>query len=359
MKNYYEILGVARDAAPDAIRKAYRKLAVKHHPDKNPGDKKAEERFKELAAAYAVLSDPEKRREYDDVLSGRTKPQAPEWSGEWPGYAAGPPGWSVDDILSQFGDLFGGFGQTLHRRRGRKRPGQDIETRLDVDFRTAALGGKVQVTIDGEITCPRCGGQGAEGGGATCPTCGGSGRSTRQARESESLYTITEPCPACGGSGVTPGRECPECRGSGSVRKTRRVAITIPEGIEDGTTLRLQGLGGAGIGGAPAGDLLVQVHVLPDPVFRRAGNDVVSDVEVPVTTAVLGGKMPLRTLRGSVRLTVPPGSSSGTQLRLKGQGIRGGDHIARVMVRVPAQPSPRERELYEELARLVEGEVPQ
>jgi len=355
MKNYYELLGVPQEASADEIRKAYRKLALKHHPDKNPGDKQAEERFKELAAAYAVLSDSEKRREYDAVLAGRGRPHAPEWSGEWPGFEGGPARWSVDDILRQFGDLFGGFGESLHRRRGRQRPGPDIETRLDVDFRTAALGGKVHVAIEGDVTCSRCDGQGTTGSGSDCPSCGGSGRATRRGREAGGLFTITQPCPACGGRGVTPGPECPECRGSGSVHATRRVAITIPAGVADGTTLRLVGLGGAGTSGGQPGDLLVHVHVLPDPEFRRDGDDVLSDVDVPVAMAVLGGKVPVRTLRGSVRLTVPPGSSSGTQLRMKGQGIRGGDHIARVMVRVPARLTARERQLYEELARLAEA----
>jgi molecular chaperone DnaJ len=258
----------------------------------------------------------------------------------------------MDEILSRFGGIFGGeFGESLHRSRRAGRPGYDVETELEIDFRTAALGGKVPVTLTGEVACTRCGGRGADGNGATCPTCRGSGRATRQARDKGRFFTVTSPCPTCGGTGIDPGRRCTECGGHGSIEKTRTVTITIPEGTEQETVLRLKGLGGAGNGGAPSGDLHVRVAVRPDPEFRREGNDVHSDVEVPVTTAALGGKVSMRTLRGEVRLTVPCGSSSGRMLRLKKQGIRGGDHVARVMVTVPRNPSARQRELFEELAK--------
>jgi len=352
MKNYYEILGVPHKSTEDQLKKAYRGLALKHHPDRNPGDRGAEERFKELSAAYEVLSNPDKRRKYDAALAaGATGPESEQSFG--PG--AGAESWAMDDILSRFGDIFGGeFGERLHRSRRAGRPGYDVETKLKIDFRAAALGAKVPVTMTGEVTCTRCRGRGAEGDDATCPTCRGSGRATRQAREKGRFFTVTSPCPTCGGTGIDPAHRCPECGGNGSVEKTRTVAITIPEGTEDGTVLRLKSLGGAGSGGAPPGDLHVRVVIRPDIEFRRDGDDIHSDVEVPVTTAALGGKVSLRTLRGTVRLSIPVGSSSGKMLRLGKQGIRGGDHVARVMVTVPSNPSARQKELFEELARAEE-----
>jgi molecular chaperone DnaJ len=348
MKNYYEILGVPQTAAEEQIKKAYRKLALKYHPDRNPGDKKAEEKFKELTEAYQVISNAEKRRQYDAALAGGAAREFEEsyHSG------SGMQGMSIEDLLRQFGDIFeGDFGESLHRSRRGGRPGYDVETELEIDLRTAALGGKVPVTMAGPVACPACGGRGTQGGDATCPTCGGSGRVTRQARKERRFYTVTNPCSTCGGTGVAPGSRCPECGGSGTVEKTRTITIAIPEGTEDATVLRLKGLGGAGSGGAPSGDLHVRVRVRPDAEFRREGNDIHSDVEVPVTTAVLGGKAPVRTLRGKVLLTIPPGSSSGTMLRLRQQGVGGGDHVARIMVKVPRNPTARQKELFEELAK--------
>ena len=356
MRSPYEILGVPSSATPEEIKKAFRILALKYHPDRNPGDKKAEEKFKELAAAYEILSNPERRREYDDTVAGR----APFGAGARGPFGAGRSAngepdvesMSIDEILRRFGGIFGGeFGETIHRSRGAARPGYDAEVELDVDFRTAALGGKVSVSLSGAVPCPRCGGHGAIGDHPECATCGGSGRITAQSRDKGQFFTVTRPCSACRGTGVDLSKECPECSGEGTVVQTRTLNISVPEGTKDGATLRLGGLGGAGTGGGPPGDLLVHVRVRPDPIFRREGNDVHSDISVPLVTAALGGKAPMLTLRGRVNLTVPPGTSSGAQLKLRGQGIRGGDHVARVMVTVPASLTPKQRELFEELGK--------
>jgi len=356
MKNHYETLGVESSATPEEIKKAFRSLALKFHPDRNPGDKKAEEKFKELAGAYEILSDPRKRREYDDALAGHAPSGAgagePFGHGGPAPFASGVESMSIDEILRHFGDIFGGeFGARIHRSRGAARPGQDAEVELEVDFRMAALGGKMSASLTGAVPCPRCGGRGAIGDHPECPTCQGSGRVTAQSRDKGQFFTVTRPCSTCHGTGVDPSKECSECHGEGAVGRTRTLNITIPEGTEDGVILRLQGLGGAGTGGGPPGDLLAHVHVRPDPIFHREGKDVHSEVPVPMTTAALGGKVPMPVLRGRVNLTIPPGTSSGAHLKLRGQGIRGGDHIARVMVAVPGNLTPRQRELLEELGK--------
>lgn len=347
MRELYEILGVPRDSDAEQIKKAYRRLAVQHHPDKNPGNAEAEERFKELSHAYSILSDAQKRREYDAAMAGgRTWEEAQAATGQK------EPEWSVEDFLRQFGEIFGSnFGPGFHQSRSAVQPGWDVETSLEIDFRTAALGGKVHVSVQADSACADCGGRGSRGPTSGCRSCGGSGRATQQAERAGQLFSVTRPCPACEGTGLAPGERCPGCRGRGTKQRVRQLSVTIPEGTADDSTLRLNGLGEAGQGGGAPGDLLVKVRVRPDPHFRREGNHIHSEVSIPVTMAVLGGQVSVPTLRGNVKLKIPGGTSSGKRLRLKGQGVKGADQTVQVRVIVPKRLSARERELYEELAR--------
>lgn len=360
MNDLYKVLGVGKTATLAEIKKAFRTLALKYHPDRNPGDATAEEKFKALAGAWKILSDPESRRRYDaertagaDTASGRRPRRGARPRGATSFAADDDDAMSVDEILRRFGGIFeGGFGEQVHRARGAARPGRDVEVELELAFGTAALGGAVSVSLAGAVTCPACDGRGATGDIAPCPACQGSGHTTVQSRDKGRFFTETRPCPTCHGNGFEPATACAECHGDGTVDRTRTLKIKVPEGSADGSVLRLAGLGEAGRGGGPPGDLLARLRVAPDPVYRREGNDILAECAVPMVTAALGGKVPVPTLHGRVNLAIPPGTSSGTRLKLRGRGIRGGDHIVRVMVAVPATLTPRQRELMIELQKI-------
>jgi len=347
-RDFYEVLGVARDAPRDEIKKAYRRLALEHHPDKNPGNKEAEERFKEAAAAYEVLSDADRRAEYDQ--RGRAafdKAHGAEFE------------FSVDDILGRHADLFETlFGRAYHDPGPQVARGHDVQATLEVDLRTAALGGKVELALEGERACPACRGTGSKGTARSCPTCHGRGRVTRRSGERGQFFSMTTPCSACGGSGMDPAAACPDCRGTGVGRGSRSVQVTVPEGATNGSTLRLKGLGAPGVRGGPAGDLFLRLRVRRDPSFRREGDNVHSDIDVPAYTAVLGGSADVRTLRGVSSMQIPPGVSTGSVLRLRGQGIRSGDHLVHVRITVPEKPTEEETEHYRRLRELSEGASP-
>ena len=348
-RDYYEILGVARDAPPDAIKKAFRRLALKHHPDRNRGDKGAEERFKEAARAYEVLSDPAKRAKYDQFGEGLGAGAAGAGSSEPGGGVA----FDLDDFFGRHGDLFSDlFGGSFHRARPRRRRGDDVEASLEVDFRTAALGGAVDFTIEGAQRCKACDGRGARGDPKPCASCGGSGRRSRAQPGRRDFFTVTTACAACGGTGVDPTSACTECRGAGVVAASREVKVTVPAGSDDGSLLRLAGLGGAGVEDGPPGDLLVKLRVTADPALRREGDVVHSDVRVPAPIAVTGGKAEAATLRGRAVVTIPPGTRAGAVLRLRQQGIRGADHLVHVVITVPERPTDEELDLWRRLAAL-------
>ncbi len=340
MKDYYEILGVPKDATLDQIKKAYRRLALKYHPDKNRGDPEAEKKFKEISEAYEVLSDPEKRAAYDQ----RGQEGVREMGFE--GFR------TTDEIFSHFPDIFEGlFGDRFWQRQRGPRRGRDLRLRMDITLQEAAFGGTRDLRISGPAACERCGGTGSVGRRrpGPCKRCGGSGHISEQGRRFGGFFSISTPCPECGGTGKAVGDPCPKCRGTGVVERERVISVKIPAGIEEGAVLRLAGQGEPGSLGGPPGDLFVEVHLAPDPRFERRGRDLWTEVEVPFKIAALGGKISVPTLKGTAEVTVPPGTSSGQVLRLRGQGLPGkggvrGDLMVRVLVTVPRHLSEKQKE---------------
>ena len=346
-QDYYEILGVDRSADLATIKKAYRKAALRDHPDKNPGDKEAEERFKRAAEAYAVLSDAEKRRIYDQF--GRAG-------------LGGQPGFQGfdQDIFGDFSDILGdlfGLGSIFGgaRRRGRAGAGRDLRYDLEIEFEEAIRGLETKIRVPRQETCGDCGGRGAnEGGIETCSACGGRGQVAFQ----QGFFTIARPCNSCGGNGRRITDPCRACEGSGRVQREKTLGIRIPAGVDDGTRIRMAGEGEGGTGGGPPGDLYVVLHVRPHEVFSRQGRDLHCELAISYSRAALGGKAEVPTLDGSQPLDIPAGTQGGTTFRLRGLGAPAinsgarGDQYVTVLVRTPTRLSSEQRELLEKLAEL-------
>lgn len=348
-KDYYHALGVPKNASQAEIKKAYRKLAQKHHPDANPGSQQAEDRFKEISAAYDVLGDEDKRKLYDQVremgASGYGGP------GGFPG-GAGPFGGGVRYEQVDFDDLFGGlFGGRGARARRQPARGADLETEVRVSFDDAMSGITVPVRIQGPAPCGTCHGSGAEPGTrpVTCPECGGSG----QVSVNQGLFSMARPCPRCHGSGRIVERPCSTCRGSGSVRATRKFSVKVPAGVRDGARIRLAGRGEPGPAGSAPGDLYVRVNVAPHALFGRKGNDLTLELPLTYAEAALGANVRVPTLNGAVTLKVPGGTQHGRTFRVRGKGApkRGGhgDLLVTVKVEVPAKLSREEKQLLKQL----------
>jgi molecular chaperone DnaJ len=342
----YDVLGVPKTATDDEVKKAYRKLARESHPDANQGDTAAEERFKEIQGAYDLLSDPEKRKQFDTFGANGAR-------GPGPG-GPGPGGFTYEnvdlsDLLGQFGGIFGRGGG----RRARPQPerGADLESRVRLSFEDALVGAQVRVPVEIDAPCHTCHGTGAEPGTApiTCPQCGGSGTVS----DSHGLFALSQPCPRCRGNGVIVEKPCTTCRGSGHERVTRRYAVKIPAGAKDGTRVRLKGKGEPGANGGPAGDLFVVASVDPSPLYERRDADLILEVPLTYPEATLGATVEIPTPEGPVNLKVPAGTESGKLLRVKGRGaprLKGGgkgDLLARIKVTVPQKLTKAEKEALE------------
>ncbi len=341
-ESHYETLGVAKNASADELKKAYRKLARQYHPDKNPGDAAAEARFKEVQGAYDVLSDPEKRQQYDTFGSANGR--------------SGPGPTNVDFGDFDLGDIFGGlFGGGRGRGRGqaqqRGQRGSDVEVEVRISFEDSLKGLQTTVPVTLELACHTCHGTGASPGTAPkrCPQCEGTG----VVATSQGLFALQQPCPTCRGNGTIVDTPCETCHGSGRERRTKRYTVRIPPGVKDGTKIRLKGKGEAGWGGAPAGDLFVVTRVDPSKLYERRGDDLVLDVPVTFGEAAMGATVEIPTPEGRVSLKVPAGSQDGKMLRVKGRGsprLNGngqGDLLARLRVSIPSKLSKAEREALE------------
>lgn len=354
-RDYYEVLGVPRDAGDAAIKKAYRQQALKHHPDRNPGDKTAEEKFKEAAEAYAVLADPDKRARYDRFGHAGVGGSAGEpFSGFNPDVFAG-----FEDVLGNIfgfsmGDLFGG-GAGRGRQRGGARRGADLRYDLEIDLLEAAHGTEKEVRIPRLDACAECKGSGSRGGGrTTCPQCGGRGQILRQ----QGFFTLSQTCSTCRGTGEVVRDPCPDCHGEGRRRATHHIKVRVPPGVDTGVRLRISGEGEGGLRGGRPGDLYVVIGVREHPDFRREGSHLLTAAAITVSQAVLGGEIEIPTLEGSARLTIPPGTQSGTTFLVRGKGLpsldggpRGDLHVG-VSVSIPARLTRRQRELFESLRQL-------
>ncbi len=358
-KDYYKVLGVSEKASEDELRRAYRKLAKQHHPDAHPG---SEERFKEISAAYDVLSDPEKRKEYDElrrlgpIAAGGPFGPGGTTAGR-PGGGAGGFSFSTDDLGNLFGDLFGRFrggagGAGGATTASRARRGADLEAELHLSFAEAIHGVTTAVNVTSDATCATCHGSGAAPGtsATVCPRCSGRG----MLDDDQGFFSFSRPCPNCGGRGMVVETPCPTCQGTGTERRPRQIKVRIPAGVDNDQRIRLKGRGTPGPGGGPPGDLYVTVKVAPHPIFGRRGRDLTVTVPVTFFEAALGAEIKVPTLDDPVTLKVPPGTRSGKTFRVRKRGVPGangtGDLLVTVEVAVPARLSPAEREAVEALA---------
>jgi molecular chaperone DnaJ len=346
-RDFYEVLGVKKSATQDEIRKAYRKLARQNHPDANPNDPAAEDRFKEISTAYEILSDPEKRKQYD---------QGPSAFFGGGGRGFDPRGFQgaqgFGDFADLFGNLFGGgFGR---QKQAQSQKGRDLSVAVTVSFDDAMKGVTTKISVPKSVQCHTCGGSGAAPGTkpVTCPECKGRGVSS----QNQGFFAISQPCPRCGGDGTVVERPCPTCSGRGVTEALKKYTVPLPAGVKDGTKIRLKGKGEPGLRGGPPGDLYVVARVEESRVFQRRGVDLIVDVPVTMTEAALGATVPVPTPDGRVALKVPAGVRDGTMLRIPGKGspklgeAGSGDLLARISVQTPHDLTDEERALLEEFA---------
>ena len=346
-RDYYDVLGLNRDASDEDIKKAYRKLAMKYHPDRNPDSKEAEEKFKEGKEAYEILSDADKRRAYDAYGHAGVNPQM--------GGGGGPEGFGgfAEAFGDIFGDIFGGGGG---RGRSNVYRGADLRYNLEVTLEQAARGTELKIRIPTMESCEACGGSGAKPGTQpkTCSTCAGQGA----VRMSQGFFSVQQTCPTCHGSGKMIASPCGSCHGAGRVKKHKTLAVKIPAGVDEGDRIRLSGEGEGGVNGGPSGDLYVVIHLKEHTVFARDGNDLHCEMPVSFTLAALGGEIEIPTLDGQAKVKIPAETQSGQTMRLRGKGIKGvrathpGDLLCRIVVETPVRLTERQKELLRELEEI-------
>ena len=364
-RDYYEVLGLSKGASDDEIKKAYRKLAKKYHPDMNPGDKTAEAKFKEVNEAYSVLSDKDKRAKYDQFGHAGVDPNFGAGGGGFGGFDMGDV--DLGDLFGSFfgGGFGGGFGS--QQRTNAPQRGESLRASLTISFEEAAFGCQKEIELNRTEQCQECRGSGCAAGttAETCPDCRGTGTVRVQQRMGSMAFSSSAPCSRCRGTGRIIHTPCKSCGGTGSVRRSSRISVTIPAGIDDGQAVSLRGQGNAGKNGGPAGDLIVRIRVRPSAQFRRDGTTVLYEQPVSFVQAALGAELEIPTIDGKVKYTLPAGTQSGTTFRLRGKGIpelrgRGrGDQYVTVRVQVPTSLNGEQREALHAFAAAMGEEVPE
>lgn len=350
-RDYYEVLGLKKGATDDQIKSAFRKLAMQYHPDKNQGDKEAEEKFKELNEAYSILSDPDQKNKYDRFGHAGVDPNAGFGGGAYGGFEGGFGGF--EDLFNMFGGGFGGFSQT--RRNGPRR-GADIQRHMTISFEEAAFGTKKEIRLTKDVACSECEGSGAAKGTSkkTCPTCGGSGQVRTVQSTPLGQFQSVHPCDECGGSGEVIESPCPKCSGSGKVRKTVTLSVDIPAGVDNDSVIPLRGQGQPGTNGGPPGDLYIVLSVSPHKLFKRKGDDLWLEMPITFTQAALGDSITVPALSEKISYKVPAGTQPGTTFRIKGKGVRNvrsgrpGDLYVQVNLEVPTKLTAEQKEKIKE-----------
>ncbi|MBE6045401.1 MAG: molecular chaperone DnaJ [Clostridiales bacterium] len=362
-RDYYEVLGLQKGASDDEIKKAFRKLAMKYHPDKNPGDKEAEEKFKEINEAYAVLSDPEQKSKYDRYGHAGVDPNS--FAGGFEGFGG------FEDIFNMFGGAFGGGGfggfggfGGQQRSRSAARKGSDIQKSMTITFEEAAFGANKKIRLTKMVKCKTCGGTGASPGTSkkTCPRCGGTGEIRTQQQTPLGSFMSVSPCPDCGGSGQINESPCADCGGTGRVRDTVTITVNIPAGVDNDSVIPIRGQGEPGINGGPDGDLYIVLRVKPHKLFERKGTDLWLDIPISFEQAALGDEIIVPTLEEKIKYKVPAGTQPGTVFRLKGKGIkslrsnRKGDLYVKVYLEVPTKLNKAQKKAIQEMGKTVSDE---
>ncbi|MCR4711438.1 MAG: molecular chaperone DnaJ [Clostridia bacterium] len=367
-RDYYEVLGLQKGASEEDIKKAFRKMAMKYHPDRNPGDKDAEEKFKEVNEAYSILSDADKKSKYDRFGFAGVDPNAGFGGdggfGGFSGFGGTSSGFSgFEDIFSDlFGGGFSGFGGSSARARTAPTKGRDLQKNVTIEFTDAAFGCKQQVQLTKLVRCSRCNGDGAAPGTSKrqCPKCHGTGTVTTVQNTAFGSFQSTRPCPDCNGTGSIIDTPCPDCHGTGSIRKTLKIDIDIPAGVDTGSVIPIRGQGEPGLNGGPNGDLYIVINVKPHKLFERDGTDLYLEIPITFSQAALGDDIQVPTLSEKVQYKIPAGTQPGTVFRLRGKGVkdlkgnRYGDLYVKVQLEVPTKLNSKQRKAIEEMEAAVD-----